>query len=433
MKSPWFETEYQKKESTKHMKIKVDGITYYTLLNADIGSWVVLDEDEFSRYQSNNITDVEAEFLYLRNLAKDAEENEVRFEQSPAANFPSVIVMNISMRCNMACKYCFASCEPEHGSDMTEDVVEETVTQMMSMPKVDEVTFEFQGGEPLLNLDAIEQCYKYAHKLKPYTDMRLKFRVESNGTLIDERLIQLIRDTGMEIGISLDGPKELNDQARVYPDGSGTFDDIWSGIELLWKNNIGMDGSVCTIGKHNVHYPEEIVNFFAKHNLDFKPRPMNMLGRALHSDLIATDDEWFQCYQAMYPLSKNIAAKNFAVFIHEENVYTPIRDYICLRSPCGAGRELISINPNGDVFPCDGFKGYPDFAIGNIMEERIVDMLKKPLAQQIRNKTWRDIPKCSKCHFKVCVDHVLTPALVPSVIFIEKTLNANPGKESSGF
>ncbi len=382
------------------MKVEVDGVKYHILLNPDIGAWVVLDEDEFSRYEHGTFGDVESEFLYLRNLAHESDGKEVDFEQSPPASFPSVVVMNVSLRCNMACKYCFANCEPTSGSDMTEEVVKEIVKQMMTMPKIDAATFEFQGGEPLLNLDAIEQCFEYANKLKPYTDMRLKFRVESNGTLVDEKVIEMLRETGMEIGISLDGPEELNDQARVYPDGSGTFHDIWRGIELLWKNNLEMSGSVCTIGKHNVHHPKEIVEFFAGHNLDFKPRPMNMLGRALDSGLVATDDEWFNCYQEMHPLSKNIKARNFSVFIYEENVYTPMRDYICLRSPCGAGRELISVNPNGDVFPCDGFKGYPEFSIGNVMEENIVDMLKKPLAQLIRNKTWKDIPKCRMCSFK---------------------------------
>lgn len=400
MKSPWFETEYKKKDSISHLKVEVDGVKYHLLLNPDIGSWVVLDEDEFSRYESSGLTDVESEFLYLRNLAQESDGTEVNFEQSPPANFPSVVVMNVSLRCNMACKYCFANCEPETGGDMSEEVVKEIVKQMMTMPKIDAATFEFQGGEPLLNLEAIEQCIEYANKLKPYTDMNLKFRVESNGTLVDEKVVKLLKETGMEIGISLDGPKELNDQARVYSDGSGTFDDIWHGIELLWKNNLEMSGSVCTIGKHNVHHPREIVEFFSSYNLDFKPRPMNMLGRALNSGLVATDDEWFKCYKEMHSLSKNIKAKNFSVFIYEENVYTPMRDYICLRSPCGAGRELISVNPNGDVFPCDGFKGYPEFSLGNILEEDIVSMLKKPLAQHLRSKTWKDIPKCRTCIFR---------------------------------
>jgi len=51
---------------------------------------------------------------------------------------------------------------------------------------------------------------------------------------------------------------------------------------------------------------------------------------------------------------------------------------MCLRSPCGAAREVVSINPNGDVYPCDGFKGVEEFKMGNILNEKNVDMLKKP-------------------------------------------------------
>lgn len=99
-------------------------------------------------------------------------------------------------------------------------------------------------------------------------------------------------------------------------------------------------------------------------------------------------------------MKDDVDVENFSIHIFEENVYTPIRDYICLRYPCGAARELVSVNPNGDVFPCDGFKGEEKFVMGNVLNEKIEDMLKKPEILKLRDRTAKDIEKCSKCLFR---------------------------------
>ena len=138
---------------------------------------------------------------------------------------------------------------------------------------------------------------------------------------------------------------------------------------MLRKNGITIDGSVCTIGKHNVKHPKEIVDFFRKNHIGFKPRPVNILGRELENNMAPENGDWYKCFVEMYHRSKKTGTVNFSIHIFEENAYTPIRDYICLRYPCGAAREIISVNPNGDVFPCDGFKGVQEFKMGNILEK----------------------------------------------------------------
>ena len=95
-------------------------------------------------------------------------------------------------------------------------------------------------------------------------------------------------------------------------------------------------------------------------------------------------------------MKDDVDVENFSIHIFEENVYTPIRDYICLRYPCGAARELVSVNPNGDVFPCDGFKGEEKFVMGNVLNEKIEDMLKKPEILKLRDRTSKDIEKYGK-------------------------------------
>ena len=63
-------------------------------------------------------------------------------------------------------------------------------------------------------------------------------------------------------------------------------------------------------------------------------------------------------------------------------------------------REVISVNPDGTVYPCDGFKGENDFNMGNLMEESLKSILEKSWVVKLKNRTAADIPKCRKCIFR---------------------------------
>ena len=142
------------------------------------------------------------------------------------------------------------------------------------------------------------------------------------------------------------------------------------------------------------------MKYFDSMGMNFKPRPVNILGREKENHLTTKPGEWAECFKKMHQMKDDVDVENYSIHIFEENVYTPIRDYICLRYPCGAARELVSVNPNGDVFPCDGFKGEEKFVMGNVLNEKIEDMLKKPEILKLRDRTSKDIEKCSKCLFR---------------------------------
>ncbi len=399
MDSAWISYDYEKIGAVKNFPLTVKGQKFFLILNPDTASWMILTSKEYENYQKNKFKGVDWEPLFLRKLARRKTGEVVGFDFPKPAEYPSVVVVNITTKCNMHCKYCFMNCGDFQGEDMTTSVIKEMVKQMSEMPQVKQVTLEFQGGEALCNLNGIKKCIEFAENASKKKGMKFKYRIETNGTIVNDEVIELFRRYEIELGISLDGPEEIHDKARVYPNGKGTHNDIMLNLDTLRKAGIDNTGSVCTIGTHNVDFPEEIVDFFSKNNIPFKPRPVNILGRAIKNNMAPDPNKWFEAYRTLYYKSKEKNIENFSVHIFEENTYSPIRDYICLRSPCGAARELISINPNGDVYPCDGFKGVEEFKMGNIMKEKIVDMLNKQEVRKLRNRTWRDIPKCKNCMF----------------------------------
>lgn len=392
--------KFKKSENVVTFPLKVEDSKFMIILNPKMGSWMSLTEEEFKKYELDKLSKDEWKSLFIRGLAETTNDLEIEFDFPAPAEYPSVIVVNITTNCNLRCKYCFADCGTYKGEDMLPEVMDKTIENMLSMPEVKIITFEFQGGEASTNVQGIRDFIEKCEKVKDKYNKIVKYRTVVNCIEVSNELVDLIKEFNIETGISLDGPKSMTDISRIDINGQGAFDRIEKGIAKLRENGIYIDGAVCTLGQHNVHYPKEIINFFNEIGISFKPRPVNILGRGIGSELQTLPGEWAKCFSEMHKLSNDIDIENFSVHIFEENVYTPIRDYICMRYPCGAAREIVSVNPNGDVFPCDGFKGQDDFVMGNVLNEKIVDMIKKPKFDEMRNRTADNIEKCSKCMFR---------------------------------
>lgn len=400
MRSPWMSSSYAKLPETdvSRLMLQVDGNPFTIILNPEYGSWMAFTPEELERYDSWSLTELEKENLYLRFLAVDDSGQLVATNFPKPAEYPNVIVVNLTTACNLACRYCFADCEST-GQYMGSDVMRRTIEEMFSMPSP-LIIFELQGGEPLCHLEGMRTFIEISEELKSIYGKNVYYRTVTNGTLIDDAFIELAKKYNIATCVSLDGPQEMTNAVRLDSEGKGAFDQIMRGICLLREAGLEVDGSVCTIGQHNVHYPEEIVDFFQKNKISFKPRPANILGRELVNHTTTRPGEWYKSFVRMYHRSQGADIDNYSIHIHEENVYTPIRDYICLRYPCGAAREVISVNPDGTVYPCDGFKGEKRFEMGNIMDHSLKDILAQPWVEELKNRTAKEIPKCSKCIFR---------------------------------
>ena len=371
---------------------------YTIMLNPEEGSWVAFENDEYSMYANGTLDQNKMENLYLRGLAKDAEKTFVEMDFPKPAERPSVIVVNLTMNCNLKCKYCFAACEPGAGDYMSEEVMRKIITQMFMMPS-QLITFELQGGEPLCYMEGMKKFVEISESLKDQYGKLVKYRTVTNATLVSDEFIEFAKKNHIAICVSLDGDEEMTNQTRVYANGKGAFAEIIKGVQKL-KKDYQIDGAVCTIGQHNMKEAERIMNFFIEQGISFKPRPANLLGRELENHTTTESGEWAEAFIKMHKMSESAPIENYSVHIHEENVYGPVRDYICLRYPCGAAREVISVNPDGTVYPCDGFKNEREFIMGNIMEETLEEILSKEWVLKLRDRTYKDIKKCSTCMFR---------------------------------
>jgi uncharacterized protein len=113
----------------------------------------------------------------------------------------TVEYLPVGIACNIACKYCYQESQRDAGNiNMPRNW--ERVRSQLDRIGVDFAVF---GGEPLLTPMAhLEEVFKYGF------EKHGKNGIQTNGSLITDEHIDLFDKYKVHVGISIDGPGELN-------------------------------------------------------------------------------------------------------------------------------------------------------------------------------------------------------------------------------
>lgn len=96
-----------------------------------------------------------------------------------------------------------------------------------------ELDIVWHAGEPLtLPPDYYAQAIEIIERQRPQ-DVTVHYGIQTNGTLIDDRWIDLFERHSITVGVSLDGPRDLHDRNRKYRNGSGSHDRVIAGLARL--------------------------------------------------------------------------------------------------------------------------------------------------------------------------------------------------------
>ena len=119
----------------------------------------------------------------------------------------SLEVSPMGVTCNLSCPYCYEHPMREAGNFLAGDIKKPYDVDLMIRALEKKGTrFSIFGGEPLLtDLDDLEKIWKWGY------DRYKSNGVQTNGTLITDRHIEVFKKYKVHVGISVDGPDELND------------------------------------------------------------------------------------------------------------------------------------------------------------------------------------------------------------------------------
>ena len=297
----------------------------------------------------------------------------------------SVMLKPRGALCNLGCRYCYylekASLYPVVDPRMDDGVLEEFTRQYIEAQDAPEVTFAWQGGEPLLmGLEFYERAVALQKRYcRPA--MRIQNAIQTNSTLADDDWCRFFREHGFLVGVSLDGPEVCHDAYRVDKAGVPTFGRVMAGLELLQKHRVEVN-ILTAVHAANAGRPLEVYRFLrdtvgakfvqlipvvewkggSRESGEVTERSVS--GPLLGAFLIAIFDEWVRRDVG------RVFVQSFDVAL---GAWLGEPTGLCTMAPT-CGRALV-LEHNGDVYACDHFVD-PAHRLGNILETPLVEMVR---------------------------------------------------------
>lgn len=106
---------------------------------------------------------------------------------------------------------------------MTSDVAERVIDFAFHHTPADErIEIGLFGGEPLLEFDLLTDIVNRIHHHADYRPERTLCTVVSNGTILSRQIARYLTTHDVGLGISCDGPPEVQDRYRVFHSGRGS-------------------------------------------------------------------------------------------------------------------------------------------------------------------------------------------------------------------
>ena len=318
----------------------------------------------------------------------------------------------LTLACNLKCLYCQAEYEDGDKAFMNEETARRAVDLALQSPE-EELHFEFQGGEPLLNFKTLKTIVEYANERRG--DKIINFSLVTNGQAMTEEILQYLATRKVKLSFSIDGTKFIHDANRPTKDGSSNFDKVfyWFKRARAFYNGKIFMSALPTTTRLSLNHAKEIVDFYCELGVPYiSIRELSPFGRVTKnfSAIGYTPQEFLKFYRECmdYIIELNLAGKtkmteSLSKMILQKIFGRYVVNYPDLRSPCGATIGQIAYNWNGDIYTCDegrmmSNRGIENFRVGNVFKNSYCDCLLSEAACAVCNASCIETnPSCESC------------------------------------
>lgn len=333
------------------------------------------------RFPEAELQETIAELRRIRAVGETGIPGERAAKVMPPEGFPlTTMVLNVTNQCNLSCTYCY-----EYGEDkivdtangkkpkfMTADTAFESVDFLFRQAGANQlVHLTFFGGETLLNFPVLKSTVGYARKKAEELGKQVDFSLTTNATLLRPEIIEWLVEQRIGVTVSIDGPKEMQDQFRVFKNGAGSYDIVAPKIkELLRQHRSRPIGARVTLTSQTLdlkkifrHLTEEI-GFW---EVGFAPVTTSSSRQYAISD--AGFDHMLDQFRALADEFLQHALENrHHGFSNVKDTLEEIHKGVSKAYPCGAGLGLLGVATDGDVALCHRFAGSEEHKLGTVRD-----------------------------------------------------------------
>lgn len=299
--------------------------------------------------------------------------------ETPPDGIPlKTMVLNVTSKCNLGCTYCY-----EYGDDklveagtmprfMDEETARQSVDFMLAEAGVGErCHLTFFGGETLLNFKLLQSTLAYAREQGEAQGKRVDFSLTTNGTLLKPDVIEWLAENEVGVTVSIDGPREVQDELRVFNNGKGSYDEVVPRVrELLQRHTSRPVGARVTLTKQNLdvigafrHLTEDI-GFW---EVGFAP-VTTAEGRDYAIEGEALDQMLGQFEELAWEWLEHAVQGRHHGFSNVSESIEEIHKGFSKSHPCGAGVGMLGVSTDGNLGLCHRFAGSEEHRFGNVTD-----------------------------------------------------------------
>jgi len=388
------------------------------LLTNDFGMYVFLKEEEFRKFVTNKISCDDECYQMLRDkmfviddpmeLFSNEAVSALREMKNYLFSSTALHIFAVTNACNLNCIYCQAKDKASNlGGYMTPEMGRKAVALALQSPS-DSLTFEFQGGEPLLNFETIKAMIEYCEKNKG--KKCVNYTLVSNLIALSDDKLDYMAEHHVAVSTSLDGPCHVHDYNRRFRKGGSSFEYMEQGLQKLKERGISA-GAIETTTRYSLSYPEEIVDTFHSHGLPgIFLRPLTPLGfaQADWESIGYSAEEFLVFYRKAFERVLEINREGYwfpeqlSVYFLKKILHGFAYNYMELRSPCGASMGQMSYYYDGNVYTCDEGRmisesGNHAFRLGTV-DNTYEELMQSPVCKATAvASVVESLPACSDC------------------------------------
>ncbi len=273
------------------------------------------------------------------------------------------LLLMIALDCNMKCSYCYG----DGGTYKREKTLMSEKTAFRALDVISPGNIKavtFFGGEPLLNFPLIKEVVKRVKRANP-----AMCTIITNGTLMNKEMAAWIKAHNVSVAVSIDGPEEVHDAGRVYPDGKGTHKKVMETVDILERTGIRF-AVEATFTKKTLE-----AGYSAGEILEY----LYQFSRAIHITPVGAvlDPEYKLSFQDLIDFYTECIDFTFDKLEGGELINIPdITSFVFrIASPerviprllCPHYAQRVAIFPDGDCYPCC-LLAEDEYSCGNVFD-----------------------------------------------------------------
>lgn len=388
------------------------------LVTNDFGLHRFLSASEFKALATNQVTPGSALYeqlhqglfllepmeLYSGEIAAD-----LREMKNYVFTSTSLHIFVVTNACNLQCIYCQAQASKDRKNGMMSIEVGTRAIDIALQSPSQTLTFEFQGGEPLVNFSTIQAMVEYAEGHKG--DKHIEYTIVSNLTLATDEILDFLISHNFSISTSLDGPKDLHDCNRRFVGRGSSYDYVIAGARKIQEKGYSVS-AIQTTTRYSLPRAKDIVNEYLRMGTaGVFLRPLTPLGFAKADwELIGySPEEFIAFYKDAFSeiLRINKSGIRFpeqhATYFLKKILHGHAYNYMELRSPCGAGVGQMAYYYDGKIYTCDEGRmvaeaGDDAFCLGNVYADNYETLINSDTCKvTCASSVLETIPGCCDC------------------------------------